>query len=176
MCEATACSGTVSRVNCENYACSVEATPSVHRCPCVSIVPSHSREGGVNKGDPGRVRKSPTGAAVASIVAWEQSHRSSVLPGLMSMTTISKLKGALTSRNLLAVVVGSSTSFHFFFFFFLWVREAAIISPFSSLFPFIPMISALPDPSDPSSDRPPIPPTPSPAPLDPCFVLWTLSL
>jgi len=51
-----------------------------------------------------------------------------------------------------------------------------IILPFSSPFPFIPTISALPDRSDPYSDRPPIPPTPSPAPLDPCFVLWTLSL
>jgi len=52
----------------------------------------------------------------------------------------------------------------------------AIISPFSSVFPLILMISALPDPSNPSPDCPPIPPTPSPAPLDSCFVLWTLSL
>jgi len=56
------------------------------------------------------------------------------------------------------------------------VGGTAIISPFSSIFPFIPTISALPNRSDPSSDRPPIPPTPFPAPLDPCLVLWTLSL
>jgi len=53
--------------------------------------------------------------------------------------------------------------------------KAAIISPFSSIFPFIPTISTLPNHSDPSSDCPPIPPTPFPAPLDPCFILWTLS-
>jgi len=55
-------------------------------------------------------------------------------------------------------------------------REYVIISPFSSIFPLILTISALPDPSDPSPDCPLIPPIPSPASLDSCLVLWTLSL
>ena len=64
--------------------------------------------------------KRPAGAAAASLVAREQSQRSSVLPGPVSMTTISKPRGNLPVGTNLAVVVGSNLHFVplFFFFFF----------------------------------------------------------
>ena len=56
-------------------------------------------------------------------MAQEQSQRSSALPGLVSMTTISVLESTYRSEPTWRLWSGpSSTSFHFFFFFF-WVGQ-----------------------------------------------------
>jgi len=76
------------------------------------------------------MRKSPAGAAAASSVAREQSHRSSALPGHVSMTTISVLRERLTSRNQLGgcgQVQPLLLSTFFFFFFF--CQKAAALPP-----------------------------------------------
>jgi len=65
------------------------------------------------------MKKSPAGAAAASAVAQEQSHRSSALPGQVSVTTISEPEGTYQLEPTWQLWSGpTSTSFFFFFFFF----------------------------------------------------------
>ena len=68
------------------------------------------------------MKKSPAGAAAASAVAQEQSHRSSALPGQVSVTTISEPEGTYQLEPTWQLWSGpTSTSFFFFFFFFFFL-------------------------------------------------------
>jgi len=91
---------------------------------------SHPTAEEVGKGGvrPGGGVKSLLRTAAASATAQEQSQWSSELPGLVSVTTISKPEGTYRSEPTWRLWSGpSSTSLHFFFFFFFWwVREAAL--------------------------------------------------
>ena len=71
-------------------------------------------------------KKSPARAAAASAVAREQSQRSSVLPGLVSVTTISVLKSTYQLEPTWQLWSGPTSASYHFFFFFLWVREVAL--------------------------------------------------
>jgi len=85
----------------------------------MSVVPSHSRGGGGGRAEPVEKTWPPLGAAAASAMAQEQSQRSSALPGLVPVTTISVLESTYRSEPTWRLWSGpSSTSLHFFFFFF----------------------------------------------------------
>ena len=83
------------------------------------VILSHGQESGECSMGGRDEDECPAGAAAASAAAWEQSQRSSALPGLVSVTTISVLEGTYQSEPTWRLWSGpTSASYHFFFFFF----------------------------------------------------------
>ena len=64
----------------------------------IRVVPSHGQESGEEGSGRREEHDCPAGAAAASVLAREQSHRSSALPGLVSVTTISILESTYRSE------------------------------------------------------------------------------